>query len=277
VSGIDDSLPPVLLRNREKIRESLESALGTLSSELVGSFESDLRRSSEGSSLTRWLFQMICLHAGFAHVTLSTGQIAIFSYGIQTDWSLLPSDVWGNIEREFLVGEIKLVFKGNAPATVIDLAEAAFEGCLRIHAENVFLNSQGLREKSLQNVFFNVERDCRPILEGMLRDGHPVTLTHFLFQDLRVYFSLSGEYRSQEIMDSIQKTIKENLKNSDHIFRLSPLSYLVVSPGADASQIKARFKGIYIQIKSLVLDYELRLCTIRNLPVRFTQIWSQLL
>ncbi|MCE9599429.1 MAG: hypothetical protein K8S54_15800 [Spirochaetia bacterium] len=276
MGAVEDCLPPVLHRNRDRIREALEAALGTLAPELVTSFESNLKTAGAGST-TRWLFQMICLHAGFASVNLAMGNVAIFSYGIQTAWDDLPGKTWGKIERDFLVGDIILTFTGFLPLPVKDLAEAALDSTLLVHAENVFLNSQGLREKNLQNVFFNIERDTRPILEEILNTGVPVTLTHFLFQDLRVYFSLSGEYRSQEIMDSIQAVISENLKKSDRIFRISPLSYIVISPGADSKQIQSRFKSIYIQIKSLVLDYDLRLCTVNQLPIRFTQIWSELL
>lgn len=275
MGAVEDCLPPVLSRNRARIREALEAGLGTLAPELVKSFESNLKTAGAGST-TRWLFQMICLNAGFASVNLTMGTVAIFSYGIETDWEDKKA-TWARIERSFSVGEITLTFIGVLPRSIKDLAEAALDSTLLVHAENVFLNSQGLREKNLQNVFFNIERDTKPILEEILNTGVPVTLTHFLFQDLRVYFSLSGEYRSQEIMDSIQEVISENLKKSDRIFRLSPLSYIVISPGADSQQIQARFKSIYIQIKSLVLDYDLRLCTVSQLPVRFTQIWSQLL
>ncbi len=275
MNDIASCLPPVLVRNQQLLRENLEAALGTLPSELAQSFEQDLRRAAQGS-LTRWLFQMICLHSGFGSVTLYAGPIAVFSYGIQTDLRSLPREAWVETEKEFQVGEQKLRLYGILPAKSAAITNQAIDAIL-VHAENVFLNSHGLREKSIQNIFAPVERELRPILEGILADGTAVTLTHFLFQDMRVYFSLSGEYRSGEIMDSIQKIIRENLKGTDTIFRISPLSYIVVSPGADASQIEARFKTIYIQIKSLVLDYHLKLCTVQRLPVRFSQIWSQLL
>ena len=275
MNELTSCLPPVLIRNQDAIRENLETALGTLPTDLALSFESDLKRAADGS-LTRWLFQMICLHSGFASVTLFAGPIAIFSYGIQSDSRTMPPDVWTEIDLPFIVGEHRLRFYGILPIKNKQFATQASDSLL-VHAENVFLNSHGLREKSIQNIFFHVEKELRPLLEALLEQGTPVTLTHFLFQDLRVYFSLSGEYRSGEIMDSIQKTIKENLKNTDSIFRISPLSYIVLSPGADAAQIETRFKSIYVQIKSLVLDYHLKLFTIQRMPVRFSQIWGHLL
>jgi hypothetical protein len=274
MSIIDSCLPPALLRNRNRIQDSLQAALGALPPGNAASFESDLRRTEQGS-VTRWLYFMTCLHAGLVSMNLTDGPSTVLAYGVQ-----LPKSAWPpgfkQIERDFFLGGHHLVLSGWIPDTLADLSEQILDALI-VPAENVFLNTQGLREKTLQNVFLSVERDLAPILEAHLQQGTTVTLTHFLFQDLRVYFSLSGEYRSGEIMDSIQKTIAGNLKKTDQIFRLSPLSYLVVCPGAEPEQLKQRFKGIYVQIRTLVLDYELRVHTVRQLPLQLNRVWSELL
>lgn len=274
MSIIDSCLPPALLRHRNRIHDSLQASLAGLPALSTKTFADELRRTEQGS-ITRWLFFMTCLHAGLASMTLTDGPSIVLAYGVQ-----LPSKSWPDsfkrVERSFFLGGHHLTLAGYLPASLHDISESILDA-LVVPAENVFLNTQGLREKTLQNVFLSVERDMLPLLEGYLERGTPVTLTHFLFQDLRIYFSLSGEYRSGEIMDAIERTIRENLKKTDHIFRLSPLSYIVICPGADAEQLKHRFKGIYVQIRTLVLDYELRVHTVDRLPLQLNHVWSALL
>lgn len=274
MSIIESCLPPALLRNRNRIQDSLQAALATLPVDKARGLENEIKRTEQGS-VTRWLFFMTCLHSGLVSMNLADGPATVLAYGIQ-----LPKNSWPSgfrrIEREFYLGGHHLSLAGYLPEPLADLSEQILDALI-IPSENVFLNTQGLREKTLQNVFLSVERDLTVILEGHLQKGTRVTLTHFLFQDLRVYFSLSGEYRSGEIMDSIQKTIADNLKKSDHIFRLSPLSYIVVCPGADPEALKQRFKSIYVQIRTLVLDYELKMHTVESLPLQLTGVWSDLL
>ena len=117
---------------------------------------------------------------------------------------------------------------------------------------------------------------ARQALRGYLEQGTSVAISHFRFQDLRVYFEMSGDERTRDIMHAIVSTIRSNLKQRDMLFQLSPLSYVVVSPGAEREQIERRFKTIYFQVRSLVLEYRLTVVTVDRFPLRLNELWKDL-
>lgn len=98
----------------------------------------------------------------------------------------------------------------------------------------------------------------------MVRRGWPITFSHFRFQNLNHYFGLLGEAGANEMIQHIGDSIRQRLKSRDLPIILSPHSYLVLSVGATEEQIYPRFQTLYFEIKSLILDYELLVRTIRT-------------
>ena len=81
-------------------------------------------------------------------------------------------------------------------------------------------------------------------IKRALEKAQPVTISHFLFQDLTRYIEEVGEFWTLEIIEEIRKTIKSNLKKRDTLVSLTPVSHLVLSSGPREEQIQERFHHI---------------------------------
>ena len=140
-------------------------------------------------------------------------------------------------------------------------------------AANYFFNVPALSESPIDNFMLEVEDFCLDVLNANIPEGRPVTVTHFRFQEMEVYFEMSGEHRSRDIMRSITALIRENLKKDDSLIEISPTSYLVLSPGAHKDPIERRFESIYFHIHGLILDYDLDVICLEDMPGNMAEIW----
>lgn len=110
----------------------------------------------------------------------------------------------------------------------------------------------------------------------MVRRGWPITFSHFRFQNLNHYFGLLGEAGANEMIQHIGDNIRQRLKRRDLPIILSPHSYLVLSVGATEEQIYPRFQTLYFETKSLILDYELLVRTIRTEDFSVFELFREL-
>ncbi|MCB1318796.1 MAG: hypothetical protein KDK34_01005, partial [Leptospiraceae bacterium] len=143
-------------------------------------------------------------------------------------------------------------------------------------ASNYFFYYPALQNTRLVNHVTVLQRFATEIISSHVLREQSVTLTHFRFQDLSVYFERSGEHGTRDFMNGIIRTIRNNLKSTDTVYQMSPTSYVVFSPGAQKHHIQRRFKSIYFQIKSLVLEYKQFIVTIDSLPVNIEALWREL-
>ncbi|MCB1173049.1 MAG: hypothetical protein KDK39_05775 [Leptospiraceae bacterium] len=131
-----------------------------------------------------------------------------------------------------------------------------------------------------QQQFIDHNRILHRILQDLivpqLGSGVPVTLSYFRFQQLTTYLEAAGEKQSGELLQELLHLFHRNLKQSDTVVQITPIHYLVVSPGATTHIMRERFKHIFFTIKSLVLEYKLEIHTIQDLPVRMNDIWKNL-
>ena len=113
-------------------------------------------------------------------------------------------------------------------------------------------------------------------IKRALEKAQPVTISHFLFQDLTRYIEEVGEFWTLEIIEEIRKTIKSNLKKRDTLVSLTPVSHLVLSSGPREEQIQERFHHIYFEIRSLILDYSIHTTTVDSPDYRIADILEKL-
>ena len=106
--------------------------------------------------------------------------------------------------------------------------------------------------------------------------GIPVTISHFHFQEMKIYLEVTGEQQTREFLNEINRTFQRNLKKKDTVIQISPVSYLVLSPGATTRIMTERFKHIFFMIKSLILEYKLDIYTVQQLPVEIHEIIRRL-
>lgn len=142
--------------------------------------------------------------------------------------------------------------------------------------ESWYFNQPPLQQDNTLNQAAVLHRIFSDIIPPVLGTGVPVTISHFHFQELKIYLEVTGEQQSRDFFHELMKVFKKNLKQSDLVFQLTPVSYIVISPGATRRIMTDRFKHIFFMIKSLVLEYKLNIITIQKLPVVMNDIWKEL-
>ncbi len=284
-------ISPALTRFRGDIHDGLAQALGALPEDLAAEYKTNIEAIQDEpthlKSGIQWTLYKYFRHAGFLQAIVLFNKKVVFSLGAGImPWEAkgnrrLPEDlkfpsVFKAVHHTQRHRELVLEIEGVIPAAVESMVTGILEKEIMPFATSYFFNMPVLRDNRRINVLRDVEARCTSIVEERLDQGKPVTLTHFRFQDMHVYFEMSGEHVTFEIVEKILATIRGNLKKEDILLQLSPVSYLVLSPGALEKQIATRFESIYFQINSLVLDYDLNVATVEQGPVDMEAVWKEL-
>jgi hypothetical protein len=124
----------------------------------------------------------------------------------------------------------------------------------------------------LENTIEFIEKKSKIYLEKNI----PVTLTHFKFENLDRYLCYLGNIGSYNFILEIDSYIRSRLKKRDILIILSYNSFLVMSIGARKEIISERFKDVYIEIKSLVLDYHIYIESLLTLDDSVKEILQKL-
>ena len=105
----------------------------------------------------------------------------------------------------------------------------------------------------------------------------PVTFTVFRFENFQKYIELAGEYFGREIISELVKQITTKLKQDDTCYVIAPREYLIVSVNCEKSILEKRFHREIFQIKSLILNYDVKFTT-RRLPINdLSLIWNEII
>lgn len=285
------AISPLLSDSAGRVR----AALDTVWSDLPRERQSEYRRSVEtgpgsgpGGPYAAWRFFHYSLFAGFLQARLRFDGKTVFEFGARlAPWgdddsaqrpaaaAPIPPGL-GLLRRERWRRDHWLEFEAIAPRSIADLGEALLDQELMPFAIQFCFFQSALRDQRVINQAEYLDVSARAVITESLQREKPVTLTHFRFQSLHIYFELSGEHRSREITQEIMANIHRHLKKGDALIQVTPLSYVVLSPGARREQIVERFRRIYFQIRSLVLEYEIFLATVDRFPVRLNEIWQAL-
>jgi hypothetical protein len=162
------------------------------------------------------------------------------------------------------------------PARLEDLARNLLDHEILPFARNLFFFTPALGDSRRIDHLAILNQRALGVLHERLDQGMHVTISHFKFQDLHIYLEMQGEHRTREILRGIIEYIHGNLKKQDLLLQLTPLSYIMISPGATQEQILERFRSIYFQIRSLVLEYQIYLTTVSEKPVQLGEVWKDL-
>lgn len=172
--------------------------------------------------------------------------------------------------------EHRLHMRFVAPASLTGVVENLLDHEIVPFARNLFFHHPALGDPRRIDHLAVMNQRALAVLAEHLEQGSAVTLSHFQFQDLHIYLEMQGEHRTREILRGIIDYIHGNLKSEDTLVQLTPRSYIMISPGATQEQILDRFRNIYFQIRSVVLEYRIHLTTISEGPVQLSAVWKEL-
>ncbi len=287
------AVSPVLVRSEDDIRECLRETELRLPAPLLNEYIAYLERIEDGGvklgSFGRWYLHQYCLNGGFLQATFQYDGKAVFTFGAEivpwesADVPLLPDSLIEEgpgaltlVYRELRHRDHRLNIEVVLPAKLSKTGQNLLDHEILPFARNFFFYQPGLGDPRHIDHLDVLDQSALEILTEHVKHGRHVTVSHFKFQDLHIYLEMSGEHRTRDLMSAIIEYILSNLKYADMLVQISPLSYIVLSPGANEEQILERFKNIYFQVRSLVLEYEIHLTTVRKLPIRLPEIWREL-
>jgi hypothetical protein len=282
-----------LERSEDEIHESLLDVRRRLSEELFEEYLLYLERIHSGdvkaTSFGRWYLHQYCLFAGYLQAFFTCDEKTVFTFGAEIlPWdsratASLSPDLTAEgpgallyLQRQIQKREHRLGAAVVLPARMERLGRNLLDHEILPFAQNLFLYMPGLGDPRRVNQLEVLNQRVLTVLQEELQKGQQVTLSHFKFQDLHIYLEMQGEHRTREILRGIIDYIHGNLKQKDLLVQLTPLSYIMISPGATGEQILERFRSIYFQIRSLVLEYQIHLTTISQPPIRLPEIWKEL-
>ncbi len=174
------------------------------------------------------------------------------------------------VDQQLRLCALSLNRSSDAAASACDLEILRFAGDYLFH-------DPARRDDRVIDVLSAFEYNCEAIIQQNLELRRPITLAHFEFPGLAPYMELAGEARSRELMEEIITNIRKRMKKDDYLVQPAPGAYVALLPGARAAQIRERFHTIFFQVRSLVLDHRLHLCTVEGAPRPLNEIWKELL
>ncbi len=307
-------LSNTLVRSEEEIQESLLDVRERVGAERFEAYLESLEKLQSEAAPDRgfgdWFLSQYCLFAGVLQAEFLFDDVqAVFRFGAPLiPWQALdrPLTADGEVPDEndpeetrrgtalplelsaegpgALVELRKVVRRRDhnlsarliLPARLEDLARNLLDHEILPFARNLFFFTPGLGDARRVDHLAILNQRALGVLNDHLEQGQPVTISHFKFQDLHIYLEMQGEHRTREILRGIIEYIHGNLKKQDLLLQLTPLSYIMLSPGATQEQILERFRSIYFQIRSLVLEYQIHLTTVSEKPVRLSEVWKDL-
>lgn len=291
--SVFSEISPGLIEKSDLVGSVMEQFLQNLPERLQREYRSSIRDGEAKTSLNRsgvrWILQNYFMFAGFLQGLIRLNRRPLFAFGgelltwndmRQADFaSDISQAVQGELYRPESIsrrGTMYLEITGVVPEPIRDIADNALADEIVPFAESYFFFLPTARDIRRVDILSEAENRCHEILNDFLREGISVVLTHFRFQDMRVYFEMSGEFRSLEFMNIIDSQIRGRMGPDDIIVHLSPLSSLIFSPNVSLEEARARFESLFFQIKSLIIDYDLEFAMADSLPIRLGDLWREL-
>lgn len=278
-------ISPVVARYQGTVRRGIRRALGQLPGDLVGAYKDSLTEpTGTALSFAHWILHNQVLFAGYFQAMLILDsrsvhrqgiEILPWDHGLYDSQQTLPAGLRSIVHSERISGR-NLHFFGVVPSDLEAPARVILDAELLPFARTYFLHAPGLHDERTVDLVQSLEADLRRLCLPHLENAVPVTFTHFRFQDMAIYFEMSGEHRSLEILAEIRAIVEQRLKSADELIMLAPGSLVVISPGARAVQMRERFNSVYFQTRSLLLDFTMEVHTLERPPIRFAELWRAL-
>lgn len=142
--------------------------------------------------------------------------------------------------------------------------------------ENYYLIRSFGAEQNFADLTSFIDEELRRLIRANRQARGDIVITIFQFQPFREFFRVAGEHFAREVMAEIKQMITGLLKSEDLFFAVSPRVYMVVSPDCTEEVMRQRFKGIFFQIKSIILEYKTVFLK-ANQPEDLEEIWPRLL
>ena len=226
----------------------------------------------------KWVMYHYFLMSGFIQATVCYCDTPIYTFGAG---ELLKNPANHNaeifpIDLSYREQEKTLTIKGYVPTKIHAISKKITEMDILPFCKNVYFFMPSLNDERKMDVFSPLENHLKQIIQKGLEEYPTVCFSHFRFRSLHVFFEFLGQQNSAEITEKILALLNTNFKKIDYIFQLSPLSYLVVSPGISGRSIKNRFQGIYFQVRSIIIDYKLMTTDFHSNPASFAETWEEL-
>ncbi len=298
VSGTPD-ISRHLARDQEIIQKSLARACALLPDRVFEEYSAFLKKIQNHPELLtssiRWFLHHYFLFAGFVQAIVSFNEQPVFTFGAKIlPWNAadpreFPPELLGQakhgipaasalsrLERGEERGPRHLLVEGVVPAEIEPIAGSVLDIEIMPMARSYYFFDPGIQENRHLNFLKQVEDECNRQCRVAVSSASVFSISYFRFQDMSLYFEMSGEKAGIELMEAIQQVIHQNLKRTDTLFQLSPFSYLALSPGADRAQIFERYQNVYFGYKSLYMDYDLNVVTLNDLPEDWSTVWAEL-
>lgn len=298
MSGFPD-ISRHLARDQEVIHKSLARACALLPPRIFAEYTASLRKMREQPELLassiRWFLHHYFLYSGFLQAIVAYDDQPVFTFGArilpwetgsaarefppelyQEQDGISAASAFSHLQRTEERGPRKLVLEGVVPSDIEPIAGSVLDIEVLPLARNFYFYDPGIQENRVIDYLSTVERICDEECRETVQHVEVFSLSHFRFQDMSIYFEMSGEKGGSELMDAISAVIRQNLKSSDILFQLSPFSYLALSPGADRAQIFERYQNVYFGYKSLYMDYDLEVVTLSEHPGDWNTVWEEL-
>ncbi len=279
---------PVTARYQGGVRRAVRRVMAALPADLAREYQATIQRETGAAprhrTYTAWILENYISFGGFLQALVVLDGREAHRQGAEIrPWDTDLYQPAANLPRGLVainhterVQERTLHFLGVLPADLEQHARVILDAELLPFLRVYFLNLASLQDERSVDLLQEVEAHIRHLCQHHLEGHIPVTFIHFRFQDMSVYFEMSGEHRSLEILEEVQAIIEAHLKGGDELIQLAPGSLLVVAPGARAAQMRERFRGVYFQTRSLILDWKAEVHTVEQPPIRFAELWHAL-
>lgn len=241
---------PLLKKYSEELEKNWDEALQNLDTESKDYFINYLEHFSP-NSINELIFYFYFLYSGCFYLYIGYLGNTYIEFGKKIDIISNPllkhnKFLWNSLE-------IYAVYPYKSQKKIEEIFTKEFFPYVRKILLNDILFLETNIYDYIENTIEYIEKKSKPYLEKNI----PVTLTHFKFENLEKYIDYLGNTGIYYFILEIDKSIKSKLKKRDILIILSYNSFLVMSIGARKEIIFERFKNVYIEIKSLVLDYHL--------------------
>ncbi len=260
-------------------KEALKSLPGNQRKDYLELVQSTTRRLSDGSGPGEWLFYQHFLRGGCLQAMILHHGKPVYYFGIPLkDWKFWDEPGPAPIDglESLRVNRKEISIQAVVPSKSSHLIRHMLSGELLPIATRILRADAGRNPENWIDSVQDLSMYLTSRIKRALEKSQPVTISHFLFQDLTRYVEEVGEFWTLEIIDEIRTTIKSNLKKRDTLVSLTPVSHLVLSTGPREEQIRQRFHHIYFEIRNLVLDYSIFAATVETPDYRIADILEKL-
>ena len=278
-------LSPLMENARSTIKSSLEESFSHLDSRIFESYldgiKSEVKDEHFLNDFSHWVLHHYFLLSGYLQATVYYGNTAMYSFGsselLKNQEELLKNNTHlSYLQLTYRENDKFLLIRGTVSSGIEGIAKKITEMDIIPFCKNMYFFTPSLNDEKKLDIYTPLKNHLSQILDQGLEEYSSVCFSHFRFRSLHVFFEFLGQQNSTEMTDKIMELLNKYFKNSDSIFQLSPVSYLVISPGITSRKIQNRFQGIYFQVRSIILDYELFTSDYDTKPASYAEIWEEL-